>query len=341
VSLPVARRKQSAAPHFGAAWAVFWPTVIGSVLLWVGAAQADTLRAPPGAPEWQHFAADALLYLHIGGGTLGMLSGVGALLSRKGEWAHRFAGNVFFLSMLVTYAIGAGVAPFLSEGQRPNTIAGIMALYLLISGWMTVKRPENTSGRLEVFGLGVAVLVASAGGLFMYMGAHSASGTIDGSPPQAFLVFAARWHVCSFGRTQRDFAGRYRRCRARGAASVAHVLLAVHRVGLVLPRATAGDARMDARFTVAARGGTRAAGVHVFLAHPGSTDTVVQGCGGGGGGLKGQVHSNVMARRELPGALGNIRRNLKCVMVREGGPPTTVFAWRSGCKSWVVRLRGP
>ena len=178
---------------------VFWPTVIGSVLLWVGAAQADTLRAPPGAPEWQHFAADALLYLHIGGGTLGMLSGVGALLSRKGEWAHRFAGNVFFLSMLVTYAIGAGVAPFLSEGQRPNTIAGIMALYLLISGWMAVKRPENTSGRLEVFGLGVAVLVASAGGLFMYMGAHSASGTIDGSPPQAFLVFALAGTFAALG----------------------------------------------------------------------------------------------------------------------------------------------
>jgi hypothetical protein len=177
----------------------FWPTVIGSVLLWVGAAQADTLRAPPGAPEWQHFAADALLYLHICGGTLGMLSGVGALLSRKGEWAHRFAGNVFFLSMLVTYAIGAGVAPFLSEGQRPNTIAGIMALYLLISGWMTVKRPENTSGRLEVFGLGVAVLVASAGGLFMYMGAHSASGTIDGSPPQAFLVFALAGTFAALG----------------------------------------------------------------------------------------------------------------------------------------------
>ncbi len=183
----------------GSGVGVLWLMVIAPVLLWAGAAQADTLRAPPGAPEWQHVAADALLYLHIGGGTLGMLSGVVALLSRKGEWHHRFAGNVFFLSMLVTYAIGAGVAPFLSEGQRPNTIAGIMALYLLISGWMTVKRPENTSGRLEVFGLGIAVLVASAGGLFMYMGAHSASGTIDGSPPQAFLVFAAAGTFAALG----------------------------------------------------------------------------------------------------------------------------------------------
>lgn len=183
----------------GSGVGVLWPMVIASALLCVGAAQADTLRAPPGAPEWQHFAADALLYLHIGGGTLGMLSGAVALLSRKGEWQHRFAGNVFFISMLITYAIGAGVAPFLSEGQRPNTIAGIMALYLLISGWMTVKRPENTSGRLEVFGLGVAVLVASAGGLFMYMGAHSASGTIDGSPPQAFLVFALAGTFAALG----------------------------------------------------------------------------------------------------------------------------------------------
>ncbi|MCE9521750.1 MAG: hypothetical protein K8S25_04880 [Alphaproteobacteria bacterium] len=161
-----------------------------SFVLCAGLAQADNLQAPPGAPAWLHFAADALLFLHIGGGTVGMLSGTVALLSRKGERLHRAAGTVFFGAMLITYAIGAGVAPFLDDGQRPNTVAGVMALYLLISGWMTVRRPENTSGRLEVIGLGVALLVAAAGALFMYMGANSATGTIDGSPPQAFFVFA-------------------------------------------------------------------------------------------------------------------------------------------------------
>jgi hypothetical protein len=112
-----------------------------------------------------------------------------ALAARKGQRVHRAAGSVFFLAMFAAYAIGAGVAPFLDTGQRPNFVAGIMALYLLVSGTMAVRRRDVKAGAPEVIGLIVAICITATGLIFMRMGAASPSGTVDGSPPQAFLLF--------------------------------------------------------------------------------------------------------------------------------------------------------
>jgi hypothetical protein len=98
---------------------------------------------------------------------------------------------VFFWVMLVCYIVAAGVAPFLDDGQRPNTIAGVMALYLLLSGRAAARKPEIKAGIFQVAGLVVALTIAVAGALFMKMGAESPTGTIDGSPPEAFVVFMA------------------------------------------------------------------------------------------------------------------------------------------------------
>ena len=160
-----------------------------AVALLPSIALADTLQARPGDPAWMHLGADALLWAHIAGGAIGMVTGVVALASRKGQRVHRAAGSVFFWAMFAAYAIGAGVAPFLETGQRPNFVAGVMALYLLISGAMAARRRDVKAGAPEVIGLIVALAIAAAGVVFMAMGAASPSGTVDGSPPQAFLLF--------------------------------------------------------------------------------------------------------------------------------------------------------
>lgn len=171
--------------------------LISPVLLTVAAALvpvaalANNLEAAPGDPPWMHLGAKALLYAHIGGGAVGMLTGVVALASRKGQRVHRAAGSMFFLAMLAAYAIGAGVAPFLDTGQRPNFVAGIMALYLLISGAMAARRRDVAAGAPEIIGLVIALSITTAGVVLMRMGAASASGTVDGSPPQAFVLFIA------------------------------------------------------------------------------------------------------------------------------------------------------
>lgn len=152
-------------------------------------ALADTLKARPGDPGWMHLGASALLWAHIAGGAIGMITGVVALAARKGQRVHRAAGSVFFMAMLMAYAIGAGVAPFLETGQRPNFIAGIMALYLLVSGTVAARRRDAKAGAWEVIGLIVALSITAAGVILMRMGAASPSGTVDGSPPQAFFLF--------------------------------------------------------------------------------------------------------------------------------------------------------
>ncbi len=151
---------------------------------------ADNLQARPGDPLWMHIGADALLYAYIGGGALGLLAGTVAIAAPKGRPVHRAAGAVFFLSMLVTHAIGAGVAPFLETGQRPNFVAGLMALYLLVTGWLTARtRVEIRAGAAQYAGLAFALALVALGATFAWMGAQSETGTVDGSPPQAFFLF--------------------------------------------------------------------------------------------------------------------------------------------------------
>ena len=98
------------------------------------------LTAGPDAPLIAHVAANTILFLHIAGGSVGMVSGIVALFAPKGGRVHRVCGNVFFVSMCITYLIGAGVAPFLDTGQRPNFIAGVFALYLVVTSWVTIRQ---------------------------------------------------------------------------------------------------------------------------------------------------------------------------------------------------------
>jgi uncharacterized membrane protein len=175
-------------------------SVLLLVSISIGApAYADRLEAPAGAPLFVNLAVDALLYLHIGGGTLGLISGTAAILSRKGAWIHRFAGRIFFVSMFVSYAIGAGVSPFLESGQRPNFIGGILALYLLITAWRAARRSDLRAGLPDYAGLVAAALIVAAGLLFSYQGANHPSGTVDGSPPQAFILFMVVGSFAVFG----------------------------------------------------------------------------------------------------------------------------------------------
>ena len=152
-----------------------------------------TLYVSPDAPALARYAADALLILHIGGGTAGMISGATALLARKGERVHRIAGNVFFVAMLIMSGIGATVSPFLPDGlwrELPNVFAGIMTFYLVLSSWMTIRRTDGGVGRFEIGGFFVALSVTVAGLVFVRMALNSPTGTVGSTPPQAFYVFS-------------------------------------------------------------------------------------------------------------------------------------------------------
>lgn len=152
-------------------------------------AWGETLQIPDDAPTWMHLGAFVLLMLHIGGGTVGIATGAIASTVKKGQKHHRWSGRVFFASMGVTYVIGAAVAPFLANGQRPNFVGGILALYLLISGVSAARRRQFTASVTEGLGLCAALFVTAMGAWFAYQASQDPSGTVDGSPPQAFAIF--------------------------------------------------------------------------------------------------------------------------------------------------------
>jgi hypothetical protein len=90
--------------------------------------------------------------LHIGGGTLGLVSGMVAVFARKGGKLHRKAGTVFFVSMLIMSAV-AGYLAVTVPGQIVNLFIATFTFYLVTTAWMTARRPERTAGLSEKIAL--------------------------------------------------------------------------------------------------------------------------------------------------------------------------------------------
>ena len=111
-------------------------------------------------PEQLHEITMAAFVLHIGGGTLALVSGMVALFVRKGERIHRAAGNVFFAAMLVM-AIFAVYLAVVVPDQLVNVFIGALTFYLVATAWLTVRRKEGAIGGAEKFALFVAVCLCA------------------------------------------------------------------------------------------------------------------------------------------------------------------------------------
>lgn len=160
-----------------------------AALLFTSPALALRLEVPADSHLFFHFSAYVLLYAHIGGGALGIVSGTVASLTRKGSQVHRSAGKLFLWSMFLCYLIGALVAPFLTSQQSTNFVAALLALYLLLSGVSAASRRQFVADIREQTGAAVAAFVTLLGIIFMVLSYRDPSGTFDGSPPQAYILF--------------------------------------------------------------------------------------------------------------------------------------------------------
>jgi hypothetical protein len=126
----------------------------------------NTLQVAAETPWLLRAGAATILFLHIAGGAVAIVSGSVALALRKGGRGHVLAGNVFFVSMLVMASIGALVAPFLLTAQgNPklfDSAAGFFTCYLVVTSWLTVRRRAGTLGRSEVAVFLFAALLSAA-----------------------------------------------------------------------------------------------------------------------------------------------------------------------------------
>ena len=147
------------------------------------------LQVPAGSPWWLSTGADLILFLHIAGGVIALGSGAIALFAKKGGRTHVIAGLTFCMSMAVMASIGAAASPFLPVPERANVIAGMLTLYLVWSGWASVRSKQVVAGRIEMLGLIVAMTTVVTGAWWAMQASKSPTGTLDGTPPQAFYVF--------------------------------------------------------------------------------------------------------------------------------------------------------
>ncbi|HEY2445817.1 MAG TPA: hypothetical protein VGI20_08795 [Rhizomicrobium sp.] len=142
---------------------------------------------PPGAPWWIFAIVVTALVLHIGGGSIGIISGYTAVFVRKGGNLHRIFGTAFFVSMVAMGTMGLSLSVWIR--QFGNIAGGVLATYLVATAWMTVKRKAGTIGRFEI----IAFLAAlAAAGLLLYWGllaTLSAKGTYQGYGAALYYVF--------------------------------------------------------------------------------------------------------------------------------------------------------
>jgi hypothetical protein len=118
--------------------------------------------------------------VHIYAGTLGLFSGAAALSFRKGSRRHVLAGKIFVLSML-TMAVGA-VYLAIVKHQPGNIGGGVITFYLVGTAWLTARRREGETSRMDW----VALLIPLVLGILGWMGGikvlRSGATSQDGVP---------------------------------------------------------------------------------------------------------------------------------------------------------------
>lgn len=121
-----------------------------------------------------------VLFLHICGGTLGLVSGTAALCFRKGSPRHVLAGRIFTVSMLTMATAAVYVAVV---RDQPNNIGGgIVTFYLIGTAWLTARRRDGETSRWDWVALLIPLAIGILGWINGVDAARSPSGSKYGVP---------------------------------------------------------------------------------------------------------------------------------------------------------------
>jgi hypothetical protein len=151
--------------------------------------RAMILHIDPSASDWPHATAASLLAFREIAGALALASAGAALAIPKGAASHRAAGRLFVLAMVATAACEAVAGAFLAS--QIAVVAGVAALYLTATAWLTVRRRPRRAGVIDVYGMMIAC-AAAAGGIALAMEPNAdPSWRLEGLPPQSAWGLAA------------------------------------------------------------------------------------------------------------------------------------------------------
>jgi len=128
-----------------------------------------------------------VLFIHILGGTIGLLTGYVALYSVKGGEAHRKSGTVFVCAMLAMSLIGALIAAL--TNVHTSVIMGVFTAYLVTTSLTTVRPVKSYWLDMSTMVVGMAVGITFLSvGLDVVARGESQRG---GMPAPMFFVFAS------------------------------------------------------------------------------------------------------------------------------------------------------
>ena len=130
-----------------------------------------------------------LIFIHIGAGVFGILSGAAALTFRKGYSWHRKAGRMFVLSMMVMASLGAFGA--LLKPDALSVLQGLFTIYLLSTAWLTVKRKDGVIGKIDYAAFLFVLSLSIAFMAFGIEALNNESGTKHGFPAVAYFILGS------------------------------------------------------------------------------------------------------------------------------------------------------
>jgi len=133
-------------------------------------------------------AVPVVLGVHIVMGSVGLLSGYVALFTAKGAPLHRKAGLVFVSVMLGMAMTGIVLAIAHGTWAEVNVSAGLMAAYLVTTGWTALRPPARGARALHVAAM---LLAATVGLVCLTFGfqAIAGGGERNGIPAFPFFLF--------------------------------------------------------------------------------------------------------------------------------------------------------
>lgn len=132
-----------------------------------------------------------LTMFHITAGGVALLAGATALLTRKGAWVHRNAGNAFFIAMLLMSVTGGAVAVLKPAAAQFNMMISAITIYMIATSWVTVTRTTRATGTFEIVALLAALGIAGAGALLGSQALQDPKGAMAANLFFAFAGLAA------------------------------------------------------------------------------------------------------------------------------------------------------
>lgn len=129
------------------------------------------------------------IIFHAFAGAIGIVTGAIALFTRKGGRVHRMAGMAFFVTMMVAAATAIYLAYKVADFG--TLTAAVLILYLLATGWMTVRRRPGQTGLFELAAFLLAATGAVAVFFFTLQSVQNGTALLGGIPGFVFSIVTA------------------------------------------------------------------------------------------------------------------------------------------------------